>query len=63
MKQQLAAVSAALGFQRSDWECKEGEVKPACKKTVLLFKSQSVHIPSAAESQSATSAGSDPGTT
>ncbi|KAK4814133.1 hypothetical protein QYF61_009052 [Mycteria americana] len=29
VKRQLAAASAALGCQRSDWECKEREVKPA----------------------------------
>ena len=34
VKRQLAAVSAALGYQRSDWECKEREVNPACQKTV-----------------------------
>lgn len=31
VKQQLADMSAALGYQRSDWEYKKREVNPACK--------------------------------
>lgn len=33
-----AAVSEALGYQRSDWECKEGEVNPAHKKTAYCSR-------------------------
>lgn len=34
VEQQLADMSAALGYHRSYWEYKEREVNPACKKTV-----------------------------
>lgn len=40
VKWQLAAVSAARECQRSDWECKEREVNPACKKTVYSSRAK-----------------------
>lgn len=57
------SASAALGCQRSDWERKEGEVNPACRKTASSLRVASAYVPAAAASQSATSAGSDRGTT
>lgn len=32
------SMSAALGYQNSDWECKEREVNPACKKTAYSLE-------------------------
>lgn len=43
VRQQLASVSAALSYQRHDWECKEGEVNPACKKTVCVSRARAPH--------------------
>lgn len=46
VKQKLAAaVSAALGYQTSDWEHKEREVNPACKKTVYSSRAKVLTYP------------------
>lgn len=39
------SASAALGRQRSDWERKEGEVNPACRKTASSLRVQVLTYP------------------
>lgn len=45
VKKQLASVSTALWYQRSDWEGKEGEVNPACKKTIYSPRARAFTYP------------------